>query len=138
MPLLKGTSMTKLTRKQLDQLEQLLQTREQAVRAEIRRVLENAQDFTQVAGEAPDAGDVSLADLVVHLGNEAIAREIGELREIDAARERMRNGVYGKCAECGRDIPFDRLLAQPIAHRCTPCQGHYEKTHADAGKKASL
>jgi DnaK suppressor protein len=44
-----------------------------------------------------------------------------ELSEVDAALARMARGEYGACADCGGDIPFDRLTAEPWALRCVPC-----------------
>lgn len=40
------------------------------------------------------------------------------LQEIDEALERMDAGVYGVCDECGRDIPYERLQANPTARYC--------------------
>jgi DnaK suppressor protein len=44
------------------------------------------------------------------------------LRRAAAALEALDGGTYGKCADCGGDIPTKRLLAQPLADRCIPCQ----------------
>ncbi|MEL5989837.1 TraR/DksA family transcriptional regulator [Microbacterium phosphatis] len=42
----------------------------------------------------------------------------GELRDIDAALERIDAGTYGVCEVCGEAIPEGRLLARPTAARC--------------------
>ncbi|TSC78498.1 MAG: hypothetical protein G01um101429_771 [Parcubacteria group bacterium Gr01-1014_29] len=36
------------------------------------------------------------------------------LQEVNAALERVENGTYGKCT-CGKDIPLERLEADPAA-----------------------
>jgi len=54
-------------------------------------------------------GDLEEADL---------SRDMGELKEIDAARRRLDDGSYGICTDCGADIGFDRLHAEPAAARC--------------------
>ena len=54
-------------------------------------------------------------------------RDMLELREIGAARERMDAGSYGSCVDCGTDIPLARLEAQPWAARCIACQEKYEQ-----------
>ena len=41
------------------------------------------------------------------------------LNRIDAALERMDTGEYGRCAACGRFIPYERLDALPTAIYCT-------------------
>ena len=43
-------------------------------------------------------------------------------REIDAALARMDEGIYGKCENCGQDIPFERLEARPTATLCVNCK----------------
>ena len=57
------------------------------------------------------------------------ARDVDELRQIAAAQERLARGEYGQCVDCGVDIPYERLRAQPAAARCVPCQEQYEKLH---------
>jgi RNA polymerase-binding transcription factor DksA len=37
---------------------------------------------------------------------------------------------YGRCADCGLEIPFERLKAEPAALRCIDCQRVHEHTHA--------
>lgn len=44
-----------------------------------------------------------------------------ELRQIDAAVERMRIGTYGVCESCGEPIPRARLEVRPAAARCVSC-----------------
>lgn len=45
----------------------------------------------------------------------------GRLAAVAAARERIRAGAYGTCAQCGQPISFDRLMAFPTAERCVSC-----------------
>ena len=42
-----------------------------------------------------------------------------ELAETDRAL--ARGDDYGRCADCGRDIPVERLRARPMAVRCRDC-----------------
>jgi DnaK suppressor protein len=43
------------------------------------------------------------------------------LAELAAAQERLASGTYGRCDQCGRNIPSDRLRARPEARRCVRC-----------------
>lgn len=54
----------------------------------------------------------------------------GELDDIAQARERLASGDYGVCEDCGVEIPYERLLANPTATRCAPCQARRERTFA--------
>ncbi|MFM7026135.1 MAG: TraR/DksA family transcriptional regulator [Limnohabitans sp.] len=55
--------------------------------------------------------------------------ETAELAAIDAALERLAQGQYGQCQDCGITIPEARLAAYPMALRCIDCQTAAEKTH---------
>ncbi len=39
-------------------------------------------------------------------------------REVTAALKRIDDGAYGKCDFCGKEIPADRLEANPAATTC--------------------
>ena len=47
--------------------------------------------------------------------------------EIVKALQRVDEGCYGVCVDCGRDIPLIRLRARPEAARCIRCQSDYER-----------
>jgi len=44
-----------------------------------------------------------------------------EIQQIKEALERIANGTYGVCVECGTDIDPKRLRALPNATRCISC-----------------
>jgi RNA polymerase-binding transcription factor DksA len=82
-----------------------------------------------VAGEA--AGNISNAPM--HLGDAGTAMYNQELNatlleheewvmgEIAAALDRLENGTYGRCENCGTQIPDGRLEAVPYARYCVLC-----------------
>ena len=45
-----------------------------------------------------------------------------EIREIDEALERVKDGSFGKCEDCEKAVPAARLEAIPYARRCAACQ----------------
>ncbi|HYO40970.1 MAG TPA: TraR/DksA C4-type zinc finger protein [Nocardioidaceae bacterium] len=45
------------------------------------------------------------------------------LDEVAAAEHRLRAGTYGRCEECGAQIPPARLTARPVARTCVACAG---------------
>ncbi|MFN0184998.1 MAG: TraR/DksA family transcriptional regulator [Aquabacterium sp.] len=53
--------------------------------------------------------------------------ERAALAEVTAALERLSRGAYGRCADCGEDIAFDRLKVEPEARRCIGCASAAEK-----------
>lgn len=50
-----------------------------------------------------------------------LSRARSHLAEVDAARQRLREGNYGVCARCGGRIAPDRLRARPAASTCVVC-----------------
>lgn len=52
-----------------------------------------------------------------------LARTERSLAELEAARQRLADGSYGRCERCGGPIPAARLAARPEARRCVPCSG---------------
>ena len=60
---------------------------------------------------------------------------VGEtLDQIEAALQRIEEGAYGRCADCGIKIPAMRLEAIPYATCCVECAARHERTgqHQDA------
>jgi YteA family regulatory protein len=49
------------------------------------------------------------------------------LAEIDAALQRIEDGTYGTCTNCGKPIPRERLEARPYATLCIDCQRDRER-----------
>ena len=48
-------------------------------------------------------------------------RRQGRLKLIEAALERLADGEYGVCVDCGEDIPAARLAIDPATARCVDC-----------------
>ena len=48
------------------------------------------------------------------------------ISEIDAALERIEDGTYGTCSNCGGEIPRARLEANPWASLCIDCKRRAE------------
>ena len=50
-----------------------------------------------------------------------IERRRVEISQIDAAFQRMKEGEFGYCVECGEDIAPKRLELNPAIARCIDC-----------------
>lgn len=88
------------------------------------------ESYGALAGPVTDTADEAVADLLSDLDKAELSRDLAELRALEAARARLALGSYGACADCGDDIPFERLSAEPAALRCIACQRVHEKTFA--------
>lgn len=125
-----------LTESQTDELRGLIESRRNALLAELREDATRAreQPYAEHAGPAPDTGDESVATLIADLEHAEVTRDLTEFRGLESARERLQGGQYGVCTDCGGDIGFERLKATPSAIRCIQCQARHEKTHAGEAK----
>jgi len=47
---------------------------------------------------------------------------LNTIDEIDAALDRIADGTYGACVQCGAAIPTERLEFRPFAAGCVACQ----------------
>jgi len=55
-----------------------------------------------------------------------LGKEQDALDQIDGALERIEDGSYGQCVECGVKIPEARLAAIPYATQCVQCASQQE------------
>jgi DnaK suppressor protein len=121
-----------LTSPQMQTLRRGIAARMRALADELHGDAERAREesYGALAGPVTDEADASVADMLSDVDNAELSRDLAELRGLEAARARMDKGSYGTCAECGEDIPFERLSAEPGALRCIACQRVHEKTFA--------
>jgi len=97
----------------------------------IKPRLSRARDesYGELAGPPHDLGDESVATLLTDLDQAELSRDLFELCALRAAHGRLADGTYGICVDCGCEIGFERLQAEPTAARCVECQGRHEKTY---------
>ncbi len=108
------------------------------------RAGEIADRRRELRGGDPAVRSGELADYDQHpadQGSETFAQEMDETtdmilaeeeRQIHLAQQALEAGAYGKCVDCGREIPRERLEAIPESTRCIDDQRRYE-----AGLRAS-
>lgn len=94
------------------------------LKAELLALSEAAgEDRKPVKLDQQSVGRLSRVDSlqVQAMAKAADARRAMELRRIDAALERLEEGDYGYCVECGEEIEAKRLDVDPAAPRCAGC-----------------
>jgi len=122
--------MTALDDADLRRLRSRLEAREAQLREEVRALDAESSDTpggaAQGVEDIGEQGEERIRGAVRHAEKE---RDIDELRAIAAAQERMAQGSYGLCVDCGAAIALNRLEVQPAAMRCVPCQERFERSH---------
>ncbi len=72
----------------------------------------------------PDDGEeLSTRQNMAQLADRISEHEIHQLGEVLAAIDRIHNGYYGLCTQCGEPISSRRLEVLPEARLCAPCAG---------------
>ena len=127
-----------LTPRQLEELREKLQARRAELKTLIREELlkADAEQYGELAGQVHDAEEASVADMLVDLNLATIEHHVAELRQVEEALARMRDGGYGVCIDCGGPVGLARLQANPVALRCIRCQEAWERTHAGTNTPA--
>lgn len=113
--------------KQLDELRQLLQARHDDLQQQMEQNLANLEPAQKTAGSVSQDDNAQLSIQMREVDARLTAFDKDELARIDRALERMDDGSYGLCDECGRLIPFGRLKAEPMTQHCVECKSRWEQ-----------
>ena len=108
-----------------------------ALRARVRGDVTHMADAALKQSRTQANGDLSSMPIhMADLGTDNFEQEFtlslmesdaGILDKIEAALERVEDGTYGRCEECGAKIPKTRLNAIPYATMCVKCASEYER-----------
>ena len=79
-----------------------------------------SSDIGDLVDQAGDERDRELSLLLT-------GRDKEKLHAIDEALEKLADGTYGICEECGEKIGAGRLKVMPLAKSCVNCQKNLEK-----------
>jgi DnaK suppressor protein len=121
---------TPLTAGQRALLEAELQQRQRALSGQLAEHLHGQTRAERAADRlAQDGDDAPQRAPELAMAAALTEREQRELDAVAAALGRLARGGYGSCADCGADIPFDRLKVEPWAERCVPCTARRETNH---------
>lgn len=113
------------THRQFDDVRARLIQRKEVLAREIEEVrshlAEGIDDDVDAVRDAAAAGAQTGVDHAM------VARDLQEVRDIDAALRRIEDGGFGICIDCGVTIEPRRIAAYPTAKRCLPCQLRHER-----------
>jgi DnaK suppressor protein len=120
-----------LTKQKLSKFRALLD-------AEKARLIQNSQesiktDLSIEKEDLADETDLAVTELHQHFVFKMRDRERSHLNQIHAALNRIDQGTFGECGDCGDRIEPRRLEANPFTIVCISCkelQEHREKIYA--------
>ena len=102
----------------------LLGEREQII-GEVKQIYESSREMGQ-------DGIQDIGDEAANIYNKQVLLSLNEnerirLQEVDEALDRIANGTYGICEECGEPIGLKRIEVRPVAKYCVSCKAKQEK-----------
>jgi DnaK suppressor protein len=95
-------------------------------RAGLQEDLDNLQPDLLVTDSSAGVGNHPAEDADLTWQQEQIVsmrlNQQNVIDQIDQALKRMKDGTYGTCERCEREIDYERLKAEPYANLCIKCQ----------------
>lgn len=127
-----------LTEENLQQLEEeLLQMKYESLK--IEKATEQKKNIQESSGELSmyDNHPADMGTALFEREKDQALNEHAEseIAKIDIALQAIKDGTYGICQVCQKDIPFERLLAIPYT---TFCIEHAEAVQQSVDKDAAL
>ena len=120
-----SVKLASMDKKKLEYFRKRLETRQQ----ELRRMVSRTQQDGRSADEdtAQDIADRAASsynkEFLFHQSNND--RQL--LQMVDGALSRIREGSFGECISCGKEINPKRLEAVPWTRHCIDCQEKLEQ-----------
>ncbi|MDD3006853.1 MAG: TraR/DksA C4-type zinc finger protein [Candidatus Pacebacteria bacterium] len=116
-----------LSQEQLDDFKNKLVERRQSVEGQLQTFAKKnsdiKNDYETVFEQVGDSEEENADEVATYEEKLAIEHEMeDDLQDIDEALERIKNGTYGICTNCGQNIDAERLRAIPEAKFCIKCE----------------
>ena len=101
------------------------------LRGEITHLADAAlkRDLAETSRIPTHMADLGSDNFEQELTLDLLGSEKDVLDQIEAALERIEEGRYGRCEECGRKIAQARLEAMPYVALCVRCASQQEQRH---------
>jgi DnaK suppressor protein len=107
-----------------NELKKMLEGRRQELQTEVQGKIRDVRASGEVnkLSEVFDAGESSENDIQEDIELALIQLKAETLNKVDDALQRLEQGTYGNCFDCGDEIAEKRLRALPFAVRCKDCE----------------
>lgn|GEM_PF-119947 len=92
-----------------------------------------SEDMTLDQDDLPDEMDLASSEYLQSFTFRLRGREKVFLDKIQKALDRIEDGSFGNCEECGEEISLKRLEARPETTLCIRCKEDQERVERDFG-----
>ena len=121
-----------LTPEQMKELKEILEQKKREVLEDIKRGLE---DQLHSEREVGDIVDMSTDEILRTFEMRIRDREAKYLKKIEKALQKIEEGTYGICENCGACIQYERLKLRPVAELCIKCKLEQEQEERKFGEE---
>lgn len=116
-----------MNKKDLGKFKKLLDEEKKKIIKHLEQLEEHAEhDLNNTVGVGDQLDQAALEMSQASL-QKIGKREQSLLNKINVALQKIEDGTYGECEECGEDISPARLQARPVAQLCIDCKTIQEK-----------
>ena len=122
------TTKKKLSTVRYRELKQMLEARRLEIIGEVQHKMRDTR-LEHAASPTPDVRDeaeTSEMDIQGDIEFAVLQMKTETLHRITEALDRLNEGTFGYCYECGTEIATELLRALPFAVRCTECEAERE------------
>lgn len=114
-----------MDKKKLDYFKKRLESRQVELRRMVTRTEQDGRTVDEDSAQdiADRAASSYTKEFLFHQSNND--RQL--LQMVDGALERLREGAFGECIACGKEINAKRLEAVPWTRHCIECQEKLEQ-----------
>jgi RNA polymerase-binding transcription factor len=122
-----------MEKKKLDAFKKRLETRQQELRRMVSRTEQDGRTVDEDSAQdiADRAASSYTKEFLFHQSNND--RQL--LQMVENALSRIREGTFGECISCGKDINAKRLEAVPWTRHCIECQEKLEQGRLEEASK---
>ena len=120
---------TGLKKKDLKRFREILLARKKEILRNAQRTL--SEDMTLESDDLPDEMDLASSEYLQSFTFRLRGREKAFLDKIQKALEKIDNGTFGTCDDCGEKISIKRLEARPETTLCIRCKEDQERVEKD-------
>jgi RNA polymerase-binding transcription factor DksA len=113
-----------VTEEQRDELRAMVTRQLTGIYRSVRTDVDEALVARAYSDDPTDEAEEGTID---QLATELDEQTVAEVHRLEEALDRMRRPDYGRCIDCGEEIPFARLKVAPWAERCLEDEDRQEQ-----------
>ena len=111
---MKKQDLDKFKKRLLDERDKIIQAKNNKAGQEISNT------------QSGDEADMASAEMELDAMYQGDQRGHNMLQDIQDALQKIEDGTYGECENCGEDISIARFVANPMAKLCVDCKSEEE------------